>query len=104
MKCLFICLTIISVLTGCESSREHAWTAPYADWESASVKSNGIRIHYWRTGGVGKPVMIMAHGVTDYGLNWASLADKFKACKLLPADGLLYIFCLLFDNVSARSD
>jgi pimeloyl-ACP methyl ester carboxylesterase len=79
MKCLFLCLTIISLVAGCESSREHAWPAPYADWESASVKSNGIRIHYWRTGGEGKPVMIMAHGVTDYGLNWASLADKFQA-------------------------
>jgi pimeloyl-ACP methyl ester carboxylesterase len=41
--------------------------------------SNGIRIHYWRTGGAGKPVMIMAHGVTDYGLSWSSLAAGFEA-------------------------
>jgi pimeloyl-ACP methyl ester carboxylesterase len=79
VKYLFLCLATISLLAGCVSSREYAWSAPYADWESASVNSNGIRIHYWRTGGVGKPVMIMAHGVTDYGLSWASLADKFQA-------------------------
>ena len=79
MKCLFLCLTIISLVAGCESSREYAWPAPYADWESASVKSNGIRIHYWRTSSAGKPVMIMAHGVTDYGLSWVSLADKFQS-------------------------
>jgi len=76
MKCLFIGLAVISLLVGRESSREHAWPTPYADWESTSVNSNGIRIHYFCTGGAGKPVMIMAHGVTDYGLSWASLANK----------------------------
>ena len=51
---------------------------PYRHWESASVQSNGIRLHYWRTGGAGKPVMIMAHGITDFGLNWATLAGRFE--------------------------
>jgi pimeloyl-ACP methyl ester carboxylesterase len=69
---------IVLGLSGCENISQQVRPVPYADWESASVKSNGIRIHYWRTGGVGKPAMIMAHGVTDYGLSWASLADKFK--------------------------
>lgn len=51
---------------------------PYMHWESNSIRSNGIRLHYWRTGGEAKPVMILAHGITDYGLNWASLAAQFE--------------------------
>lgn len=51
---------------------------PYRNWESNSVMSNGIRLHYWRTVGRQKPVVIMAHGMTDYGLNWATLASKFE--------------------------
>jgi pimeloyl-ACP methyl ester carboxylesterase len=79
MRYYFLFMPIFFVLAGCESSSEEVKLVPYANWESNSVKSNGIRIHYWRTGGVGKPVMIMAHGVTDYGLSWASLAAKFQA-------------------------
>ena len=59
-----------------ESTTEKS--VPYRYWLSNSVRSNGIRLHYWRTGGAGKPVMIMAHGITDYGLNWSSLAAKFE--------------------------
>jgi pimeloyl-ACP methyl ester carboxylesterase len=51
---------------------------PYRHWESNSIQSNGIRLHYWRTPLRGKPVMIMAHGITDYGLNWATFAAKFE--------------------------
>ncbi|MGB2862238.1 MAG: alpha/beta hydrolase [Sedimentisphaerales bacterium] len=79
MKYVFLFMPIVLVLVGCESDSGQVKPVPYANWESASVMSNGIRIHYWRTGGVGKPVMIMAHGITDYGLNWASLAAKFQA-------------------------
>lgn len=78
MKNLILCLTIVSMFTGCENSPQQVRPVPYVDWESTSVNCNGIRIHYWRTGGAGKPVMIMAHGVTDYGLSWASLAQKFQ--------------------------
>ncbi len=59
-------------------SRTSLVSLDHADWESAYADSNGIRLHYWRTGGEGKPVMIMAHGITDYGLNWTSLAEKFQ--------------------------
>ena len=79
MKYVFIFIPIFLVLSGCESNSGQVKPVPYANWESNSVKSNGIRIHYWRTGDEGKPVMIMAHGVTDYGLSWASLAAKFEA-------------------------
>lgn len=51
---------------------------PYYYWESNSIQSNGIRLHYWRTHSEGKRVMIMAHGITDYGLNWATFASKFE--------------------------
>jgi N-formylmaleamate deformylase len=77
-----ICFSFYSVFlvfAGCKSDSEQVKPVPYANWESASVKSNGICIHYWCTGGEDKPVMIMAHGVTDYGLSWASLAANFQA-------------------------
>ena len=77
MKHLF--MLIVLVFAGCGNNSGPVKPVPYANWESNSVQSNGIRIHYWRTGGEGKPVMIMAHGVTDYGLNWSSLAAKFEA-------------------------
>jgi pimeloyl-ACP methyl ester carboxylesterase len=78
MKKLFQFLGIVLMFSGCNINSGQVKPVPYADWVSASVKSNGIRIHYWRTGGTGKPVMIMAHGITDYGLSWASLADKLQ--------------------------
>ena len=34
------------------------------------VHANGIDIHYWRTGGEGKPPLILLHGVTDSGACW----------------------------------
>ena len=79
MRYIYLLIPILLLLTGCESDSGPVEPVPYANWESNSVMSNGIRIHYWRTGGEGKPVMIMAHGVTDYGLSWASLAAKFQA-------------------------
>jgi pimeloyl-ACP methyl ester carboxylesterase len=78
MKYAYLFMPIALMLTGCESNSRRVKPVPYANWESNSVKSNGIRIHYWRTGGEDKPVMIMAHGITDYGLSWASLASKFE--------------------------
>jgi pimeloyl-ACP methyl ester carboxylesterase len=78
MKYVYLLMPIVLMFTGCESGSGRVKPVPYANWESNSVKSNGIRIHYWRTGGEGKPVMIMAHGITDYGLSWASLASKFE--------------------------
>lgn len=47
--------------------------APPPGWTDSFVMANGIRIHYWRTGGE-KPTLIMAHGSSDDGLCWTSLA------------------------------
>jgi pimeloyl-ACP methyl ester carboxylesterase len=43
------------------------------EWYSDSVIANGIRIHFYRTGG-DKPPLVLAHGITDNGLCWTQLA------------------------------
>ena len=48
---------------------------PPEGWADGYVIANGIRIHYWRTGG-DKPVIIMAHGSSDNGLCWTNLAKE----------------------------
>ena len=52
--------------------------APPDGWTDSYVWANGIRIHYWRTGG-DKPVLIMAHGSSDDGLCWTTLARELTA-------------------------
>ena len=49
--------------------------APPAGWSDGYVLANGIRIHYWRTGGE-KPVLLLAHGFSDDGLCWTNLAKE----------------------------
>ncbi|MCW5982035.1 MAG: alpha/beta hydrolase [Bryobacteraceae bacterium] len=44
-------------------------------WADGYVMANGIRIHYWRTGGE-KPAMVLAHGSSDDGLCWTNLAKE----------------------------
>lgn len=79
MRCKWVLLIAMFVVSGCDRSQKTTVEpVPYRHWESNSVVSNGIRLHYWRTGGAGKPVMVMAHGIMDYGLNWANLAAKFE--------------------------
>ncbi len=51
---------------------------PPAGWTDGYVMANGIRIHYWRTGG-DKPVLVLAHGSSDDGLCWTSLAKELEA-------------------------
>jgi pimeloyl-ACP methyl ester carboxylesterase len=50
---------------------------PPAGWTDGYVLANGIRIHYWRTGG-NKPALVMAHGSSDDGLCWTNLAREFQ--------------------------
>lgn len=52
--------------------------APPAHWTDGYVMGNGIRIHYWRTGGA-KPPLVMAHGSSDDGLCWTNLAKEIEA-------------------------
>ncbi|MFT3894285.1 MAG: alpha/beta hydrolase [Anaerolineales bacterium] len=41
---------------------------------SEFIASNGVNIHYYRTGGA-KPPLVLAHGITDDGLCWTSVAE-----------------------------
>jgi pimeloyl-ACP methyl ester carboxylesterase len=50
---------------------------PPADWTDGYVVTNGIRIHYWRTGG-DKPALVLAHGSSDDGLCWTNFAKEFQ--------------------------
>lgn len=48
-------------------------------WSQEYVYVNGIRINYYKSAAVvGKPVIIMVHGVTDNGLCWANLSLKLQ--------------------------
>src|SRR3954464_13418491 len=48
-------------------------------WSDGFVYANGIRIHYYHAvPAVGKPVMVMVHGVTDIGLSWTTLTWKLQ--------------------------
>lgn len=51
---------------------------PPAGWTDGYVMANGIRIHYWRTGGEGKPPLVLAHGSSDDGLCWTNLAREIQ--------------------------
>jgi pimeloyl-ACP methyl ester carboxylesterase len=49
-------------------------------WSDGYVYANGIRIHYYRSvAAPGKPVMVMAHGASDYGLNWTTLTKDLQS-------------------------
>ncbi|HLZ08200.1 MAG TPA: alpha/beta hydrolase, partial [Chloroflexota bacterium] len=49
-----------------------------SDWLSDDVIANGIRIHYYRTGG-SKPPLVLSHGATDDGLCWTRLAKALES-------------------------
>src|SRR5437867_1163098 len=49
-----------------------------ADWSSGDVVANGIKIHYYRTGG-DKPPLVLSHGATDNGLCWTRLARALES-------------------------
>jgi pimeloyl-ACP methyl ester carboxylesterase len=49
-------------------------------WSDGYVYANGIRIHYYHAvPAPGRPVVVMAHGATDYGLNWTTLTLELQA-------------------------
>jgi pimeloyl-ACP methyl ester carboxylesterase len=49
-------------------------------WADGYVYANGIRIHYYHAiPAPGKPVIVMAHGVTDIGLCWTTLTEELQA-------------------------
>lgn len=49
-------------------------------WTDGYVYANGIRIHYYRAiPAPGKPVIVMAHGISDNGLCWARLTERLQS-------------------------
>jgi pimeloyl-ACP methyl ester carboxylesterase len=47
------------------------------EWNKAFCETNGIRIHYTRTGG-GKPTLVLLHGLTANGACWTRLAHLLE--------------------------
>lgn len=69
------CVGLTTASAQDDSTRVSQPPAPPAGWTDGYVMANGIRIHYWRTGG-DKPVLLMAHGSSDNGLCWTNLAKE----------------------------
>lgn len=47
-------------------------------WQEADVVANGIRLHYYRSGGH-KPPIILTHGITDSGRCWPRVTEALAA-------------------------
>lgn len=48
-----------------------------AEWNTAFCETNGINIHYTRTGG-SKPALVLLHGLTANGACWTGLANALE--------------------------
>lgn len=48
-----------------------------SNWQSNFIQTNGIRLHYTRTGG-DKPALVLLHGITDNGLCWTRVARALE--------------------------
>ena len=70
-------LLLAGVMLALSAVTSSAGPQPPAGWTDGYVMANGIRIHYWRTGG-NKPALVMAHGSSDDGLCWTNLAREFQ--------------------------
>jgi N-formylmaleamate deformylase len=46
-------------------------------WSDGYVKTNGLRIHYYRTGG-NKPQVVINHGAADDGLCWTRIVTELE--------------------------
>lgn len=67
-----LCLTA-SALTAAEPP------AMPEGWSNGFLYANGVRLHYYRAvPAEGKPVIVMAHGVTDNGLCWTTVSEKLQ--------------------------
>jgi pimeloyl-ACP methyl ester carboxylesterase len=71
-----LCLTLVALCIALVTPAA-AGPQPPAGWTDGYVMANGIRIHYWRSGG-NRPPMVMAHGSSDDGLCWTNLAKEIQ--------------------------
>jgi len=52
----------------------------FNDWSQDTIKvKDGIELFYTRTGDGDKPTILLAHGLTDFGLCWHQLASDLEA-------------------------
>jgi pimeloyl-ACP methyl ester carboxylesterase len=74
-----LALTLTTLVAALSTAAAPAFAGPQppAGWTEGYVMANGIRLHYWRTGGA-KPALVMAHGSSDDGLCWTNLATVFQ--------------------------
>jgi pimeloyl-ACP methyl ester carboxylesterase len=70
-------LLLAAVVLALCAAPASAGPQPPSGWTDGYVMANGIRIHYWRTGG-DKPALVMAHGSSDDALCWTNLAREFQ--------------------------
>ncbi|HYA99484.1 MAG TPA: alpha/beta hydrolase [Ktedonobacteraceae bacterium] len=49
-----------------------------SNWSEGFIKANDLNIHFHRTGGAGKPPLILLHGVMDNGLCWTPVARDLQ--------------------------
>ncbi len=49
-----------------------------AEWTQGDVITNGIRMHYYRTGDGSKPPLVLCHGGSDNGLCWTPVARALE--------------------------
>ena len=68
-----------SVIGGLLAFVAAAAPPPPSHWKDGYVLTNGIRMHYWRTGGEGKVPLVLAHGSSDDGLCWTNLARELES-------------------------
>lgn len=47
-------------------------------WQDGDVRVNGMRLHYYRTGGT-KPALLLLHGFNENGLTWLRVARALEA-------------------------
>jgi pimeloyl-ACP methyl ester carboxylesterase len=48
------------------------------DWQAREVHANGIRLHYFRTGGE-KPPLVLVHGLSDDALCWRRVVNALAS-------------------------
>lgn len=48
-----------------------------ANWRTGKLQTNGVTLHYQRTGG-DKPPLVLVHGFTDSGRCWTALASALE--------------------------
>ncbi len=49
------------------------------EWTEGDVITNGMRMHYYRTGDGQKPPLVLCHGFSDSGLCWTPTARALEA-------------------------